>query len=104
MTEALLENRSDVSLNAALPSNNGEIRGRRTNPFGGDPQADKVEARARAALTLGSIIERYLDRHAAVRLKPKTLAETRRYLRQHWRPLHFLAMHKVERRHIAGHL
>src|SRR4051794_24946825 len=72
--------------------------------LGKDPQADKAEARAKAALTLGSVVERYLDRHAALRLKPKTLADTQRYLRHHWRPLHPLPLHKVERRHAAVYL
>jgi integrase len=72
--------------------------------LGKDPQAEKMEAKARAALTLGSVSERYLDRHAAARLKPKTLAETTRYLRQHWRPLHPLPLHKIERRHIAAYM
>ena len=72
--------------------------------LGKDPQVDKAEARAKAALTLGSVVERYLDRHAAARLKPKTLADTRRYLRHHWRPLHPLPLHKVERRHAAVYL
>src|SRR5829696_1249514 len=72
--------------------------------LGKDPQADKVEARAKAALALGSVVERYLDRHAAQRLKPKTLAEVQRYLRHHWRPLHPLPLHKVERRHAAAYL
>jgi Arm domain-containing DNA-binding protein len=69
--------------------------------LGKDPQLDKAEARAKAAMTLGSVVERYLDRHAALRLKPKTRADTQRYLRHHWRPLHPLPLHKVERRHAA---
>src|SRR5215218_3586765 len=72
--------------------------------LGKDPQADKAEARAKAALTLGALVERYLDRHAALRLKPKTLAEVQRYLRHHWRPLHSVPLHKVERRHAAAYL
>jgi integrase len=72
--------------------------------LGKDPQAEKAEARARAALTLASLIERYLSRHAATRLKPKTIAETKRYLTHHWRPLHPLPIHKVERQHVAMYL
>jgi hypothetical protein len=72
--------------------------------LGKDPQADKAEAKARAALTLGAVVERYLERHAAGRLKPKTLADTQRYLRHHWRPLHPVPLHKVERRHAAAYL
>src|SRR5215217_3438804 len=36
--------------------------------------------------------------------KPKTLSDTQRYLRHHWRPLHPLPLHKVERRHAAAYL
>src|SRR5215213_6350341 len=72
--------------------------------LGKDPQADKAEAKARAARTLGAEVERYLDRHAAGRLKPKTLADVKRYLRHHWRPLHPLPLHKVQRRHAAAYL
>lgn len=50
------------------------------------------------------MIERYLDRHAAQRLKPKTLADVTRYLCHHWRPLHPLPLHKVEGRHAAAYL
>ena len=60
-------------------------------------RADKAEARTNAALTLGAVVERCRDRHAALRLKPKTLADVKRYLRHHWRPLHPLPRHKVER-------
>jgi len=60
-------------------------------------RADKAEARTKAALALGAVVERCRDRHAALRLKPKTLADVKRYLRHHWRPLHPLPRQKVER-------
>src|SRR5918995_4492615 len=46
---------------------------------GDDPEARKAEARARASLTFGTVAATYLDRFAAERLRPKTLAETRRH-------------------------
>src|SRR5215208_2616875 len=53
--------------------------------LGGDPQSEKVESRVRAAFTLLAVSESYLDRYAVVRLKPKTIADTSRYLRVSWR-------------------
>src|SRR5690349_10431301 len=37
--------------------------------LGTDPQLEKAVERAQAAVTLGSIVDRYLTRHAAKRLK-----------------------------------
>jgi integrase len=70
--------------------------------LGGDPQADKVVARTKAATTISSIIEGYLA--AKTNLRPKTLEETERYLRKHWRPLHGVPVHQIDRRTIAAHL
>ncbi len=72
--------------------------------LGGDPQTEKVEVRAQAALTLGSIAEDYLERYAASRLKPRTLVETSRYLQVSWKPLHGLPLAKIDRRLIAMRL
>src|SRR5215207_9804741 len=72
--------------------------------LGNDPQGEKAEARARAAVTLGSAVETYLGTYAASRLKPKTLKDTTRYLRSAWKPLHGLALHRIDRRTIAGQL
>jgi integrase len=71
--------------------------------LGGDPQADKVAARARAAETLGAIVGTYL---AAKReaLRPKSFTESERYLRKSWRPLHGLPLHKIDRRAVAARL
>jgi integrase len=72
--------------------------------LGRDPQLEKAEARAQSAVTLGSIVERYLEERAAKRLKPKTLAEVTRSLREHWKPLHAIPLTKVMRVDIAGQL
>src|SRR3984893_5404809 len=63
--------------------------------LGHDPQLEKAEARAHSAVTLGSIVERYLKERAAKRLKPKTLTEVTRSLHEHWKPLHAIALTKV---------
>ena len=72
--------------------------------LGHDPQLEKAEARAQSAVTLGSIVERYLEERAAKRLKPKTLTEVTRSLREHWKPLHAIPLTKVMRVDIAGQL
>jgi hypothetical protein len=72
--------------------------------LGHDPQLEKTEGRAQSAVTLRSIVERYLKERAAKRLKPKTLAEVTRSLREHWKPLHAILLTKVMRIDIAGQL
>src|SRR5215204_6074688 len=71
---------------------------------GDDPQARKAEARARASITLGAVAANYLERFAAERLRPKTLAETRRYLIVSWKPLHGLGINDLDRRAVAVRL
>ena len=71
--------------------------------LGGDPQADKVAARAKAKVTLGAIVDRYLTARNS-KLRTKTFDEIERYLRKHWRTLHGLPIHRIERRDIAARL
>src|SRR5215212_3660823 len=71
---------------------------------GDDPQARRAEARERASITLGPVAANYLERFAAVRLRPKTLVETRRYLTVSWKPLHQMALNDIGRRAIAVRL
>ena len=59
--------------------------------LGEDPQRTKVEKRVSAAvepLTVGRLVEAYIARHAARRQRPRSLQETVRRLRVHWKPLH----------------
>jgi integrase len=72
--------------------------------LGHDPQLEKAEARAQSAVTLGATVERYLEERAAKRLKPKTLTEVTRSLREHWKPLHAIPLAKVARINVAGEL
>src|SRR5215207_2711548 len=71
---------------------------------GDDPQARKAEARARAATTLGAVLATYLDLFAAQRLRPKTIRETRRYLKVSWKPLHGLGLNHIDRRAVAARI
>jgi integrase len=71
--------------------------------LGRDPAGEKIEARTRADETLGAIAERFLT-HQRGRLRPRSLRETERYLRTHWRPLHGLALAKVRRATVSARL
>jgi integrase len=71
---------------------------------GDDPQSRKAEARARASITMGTMVANYLEHFAAQRLRPKTLAETRRYLNVSWKPLHGLGLGQIDRRAVAVRL
>ena len=71
--------------------------------LGEDPQADKLKARATAGVTLGSVIERFLERKEKT-LRPRTLSELSRHLRVLWKPLHQLQIGSVDRSMIASRL
>ena len=71
--------------------------------LGGDPQAEKFQARARAAVTLGAVAQRYL-KYAQARLKPRSYEEVERHLARHWRALHPLPLDRVRRADVAARL
>jgi hypothetical protein len=71
--------------------------------LGGDPQRDRLEARVSAAITIGSLVNRYLTfKEASVR--KSTHSETRRYLSDYWKTLHKVPIYEVQRRDIAVRL
>ncbi len=71
--------------------------------LGGDPQRDRMEAHLSAAITFGSLVNRYLQfKEASVR--ESTHVETKRYLNEHWKTLHRIPIHEVKRRDIAVRL
>ena len=72
--------------------------------LGTDPQLEKAEARAQAAVTFGSVVDSYLARYAAKRLKPGTLTDVERYLRRHWGALSSLPVRKITRADVAARL
>jgi integrase len=71
--------------------------------LGRDPQMQKVETRAQAAVTLGSIVEQYLPR-AKRKLKPRSYAEVERHLNVHWKPVSEMALAKMGRADVATRL
>jgi integrase len=68
-----------------------------------DPQADKTRLRAQAALTLGSLLDRYLAIKRD-RLRPHSYSETERPLLRDWAPLHETPVSKIERLDVANRL
>jgi integrase len=72
--------------------------------LGTDPQLEKTEARAQAAVTLGSVVDSYLARHAVRRLKASTFTDVERYLRKHWGTLSELPIRKITRADVAARL
>jgi integrase len=70
---------------------------------GKDPQAEKIEARAKAADTLGRVAADYL-RHAKKKQKPRSYAETQRHLLVNWKPLHPVSVFHLRRRQISARL
>jgi integrase len=71
--------------------------------LGRDPQEDKQKAEEQAKLTLKSIIDRYLAEKRP-KLRPRTRREIDRYLLKHWKPLHRMPLHEIERKHVAERL
>jgi integrase len=71
--------------------------------LGEDPAGAKAEERIRAVETLGATLDSYLA-FQKLHLKPSSLREVTRHLRQHCRPLHGLRLDKVYRRAVAGRI
>lgn len=71
--------------------------------LGTDAHAERAEARARAAVTVGRVVDRYLAAIAG-RLRDRTVEEATRYLKTHWSPLADLPLHGVRRADVAARL
>jgi integrase len=71
--------------------------------LGGDPAGAKAEERARAAETMGAILESYLARQRT-RLRPRSLVEVERHLMKHCGALHGLRLDKIDRRAVAARI
>lgn len=72
--------------------------------LGEDSQAKRVAERARADLTLRTVIDSYMTQHAEIALRPRPKAEIERYLRVTWCELHGEPADKIERNRIAAEL
>jgi integrase len=69
--------------------------------LGRDPFAAKIEARAKAAETFGSLLPAYLQ-HKRAKLKPRSLVEIERHLGVQAQPFHSRAIHAIDRRAVAA--
>ena len=72
--------------------------------LGSDPQAEKVEKRQQASITLQVVAEQYLAGYAANRLKPRSLVEVERHLRSHWAPLGETGIDGLKRAMVSARL
>ena len=70
--------------------------------LGVDPVAERQSANA-SAVTLGVVIARYLDAKQDV-LRPSSYKAAKRYLEEHWKPLHGRALEAIRRADIAARL
>lgn len=101
------QRRVTLGTTETLDAENGRKRAKTAlakTHLGHDPQSEKAEARAQAAVTLGSVVDSYLTRYAAKRLKSSTLTDVERYLRRHWGALSRLPVQKVTRADVATRL
>jgi integrase len=74
--------------------------------LGVDPATERARARAKATaaqLTLGVVVERYLDAKKA-RLRPSTYGFANRYFNVHWKPLHDRPIEAIRRADVAARL
>src|SRR5665213_554070 len=71
--------------------------------LGSDPQADKAAAKARAAIVLGPLIDRYLALKEP-QVRKNTFIADSRYLKNHFKPLRGLSIEDVTRRQVAARL
>jgi hypothetical protein len=71
--------------------------------LGGDPQQEKAEAKARAAVTFGPLATRYLEIKISI-VRANTYVADFRYLTGYWKPLHGLSIDSINRRLVAARL
>ncbi len=70
--------------------------------LGDDPQAEKIRGKAEANVTLGAVVEVYLEAKAG--LRPNSVRMNERYLRRLWAPLHKLSVAEISRADIAARI
>ena len=71
--------------------------------LGGDPQGAKVQARASASQTLGSVVDTYLEAYEPT-VRPNTFRNARLHLKTHLKPLHGLALDQIGHGDISARL
>jgi hypothetical protein len=68
-----------------------------------DPHAEKIAAKVRAAVTLSSVSEAYLQQ-AKARLRSRSFEEVERHIKRDWRPLAGMPVNEIRRAHVAAQL
>src|SRR5215212_5600867 len=71
--------------------------------LGSDPQSEKLQAKARATVTLAAVAQRYL-KHVQARLKSRSYEEVERHLIKHWKALHNLPLDRLQCADVAARL
>jgi integrase len=71
--------------------------------LGRDPQAEKEEAKSRAAVRVGPLVTKYLELKRPI-VRRNTYVADERYLTSYWKPLHSLSVDAATRRVIASEL
>jgi integrase len=72
--------------------------------LGEDPQADRIDRRAKDQLSIRGVVDEYLSARQPA-LRTRTFTEVRRYLTgSYFKPLHGMPVDKIERRDIAARL
>jgi integrase len=74
-----------------------------TVALGGDPQEAKAEAKARAAILIGPLADRYLAEKKPV-VRTNTYVADHRYLTSYWKALRPMSVDRVNRRIVAARL
>jgi hypothetical protein len=69
--------------------------------LGRDPSTEKAERRARAAETMGAVLQNFLAFKRG-HLKPRSMVEIERHLMQSCKSLHGLQLAKIDRRAVAA--
>jgi integrase len=70
--------------------------------LGDDPQQQRIKGKAKADVTLGGVVEAYLEAKSG--LRPNSVRMNERYLRRLWKPLHKLAVAEISRADIAARI
>jgi integrase len=90
-----------MSLKEARRTAGGIVNGARE---GKDALAERAVRKAKAADTFGAMVQMYLARRAKPRQRPRTYAETERYLLKRWAPLHDRPLDAITRRDLASRM
>ncbi|GLS42922.1 tyrosine-type recombinase/integrase [Methylobacterium brachythecii] len=69
--------------------------------LGGDPTTARKEARAKAAVTMGGLLDRYVAAKIDAGRRPSTIGNMRHHLKVHWATLHDRPLGSITRAEIA---